>query len=82
MSMQRKAQSEPFCAAAFPAASPSAGAFGESLEAGMGPRAGASGSVTRRSVPASVRTLTAPQGETGLGMRGGWAGLVPSSQYI
>lgn len=58
MSMQRKAQSEPFSAAAFPAAGPRA--FGESKETGMGLRADGSGSVTRRSVSASIRILTAP----------------------
>lgn len=36
MSMQRKAQSEPFSVAAFSAAGPSADVFGESGEAGMG----------------------------------------------
>lgn len=56
MSRQRKAQSEPFSAAAFPAAGPSAEVPGESREAGMGPPAGGSGSVTGHSVPASVRT--------------------------
>lgn len=78
MSMQRKAQSEPFSAAAFPAAVPSGRAFGESREAGLGSRAGGSGSVTRRSVPASVRTLTARRERPAAGKRGGWAGFVPS----
>lgn len=40
------------------------------------------GQVASGSVPASLRTLASRQRDTGPGWRSGWAGFVPSLQYI
>ena len=81
MSMQRKAQSEPFSAAAFPAAGPSAEALGESGEAGMGSsgRLWLSHTSLRSRFRAHLdRSLARPAA----GKRVGWAGFVSSLRYI